>query len=244
MLTFPGAPPDIDCTWVHYSFSTTFGSRRVRTSVCVSLVVDDTTCTRVPFLCVPFVQIRVCVFSLFRRICLSLSHPSLFLRVSPSSSTLLPIRPSFFLFVYIRFVPSRLRFPRFLFLLYLSSPSYPSVSFLRPPLCSSTPRRVFPSPFFVFFRLSSSPLTLSLSLSLLLPGILFVSLICHLLQSRARRLHSRGPLFHSLLSFSLAIRVSPSSTSASLSLIHRRSRAPNRFAELRDAQELALAHSG
>lgn len=167
MLTFPGAPPDIDCTWVHYSFSTTFGSRRVRTSVCVSLVVDDTTCTRVPFLCVPFVQIRVCVFSLFRRICLSLSHPSLFLRVSPSSSTLLPIRPSFFLFVYIRFVPSRLRFPRFLFLLYLSSPSYPSVFFLRPPLCSSTPRRVFPSPFFVFFRLSPSPLTLSLSLSLL-----------------------------------------------------------------------------
>lgn len=98
---------------------------------------------------------------------LSSSVPPLpFLRVSPSSSTLLPIRPSFFLFVYIRFIPSRLRFPRFPFFLYLSSPSYPSVSFLQPPLCSSIPRRVF----FVFFRLSLSPslpTPLSLSLSLL-----------------------------------------------------------------------------
>lgn len=91
MLTFPGAPPDIDCTWVHYSFSTTFGSRRVRTSVCVSLVVDDTTCTRVPFLCVPFVQIRLYVFSLFRRICLPLSHPSL-------SSVFLLLRLPFYLY--------------------------------------------------------------------------------------------------------------------------------------------------
>lgn len=52
MLTFPGAPPDIGSTWVHYSFSTTFGSRRVRTSVCVYLVVDERTCTCVPSLCV------------------------------------------------------------------------------------------------------------------------------------------------------------------------------------------------
>lgn len=37
MLAFPGAPPDIGCTWVHYSFSTTFGSRRVRASVCVRI---------------------------------------------------------------------------------------------------------------------------------------------------------------------------------------------------------------
>lgn len=163
MLTFPGAPPDIDCTWVHYSFSTTFGSRRVRTSVCVSLVVDDTTCTRVPFLCVPFVQIRVYVFSLFRRICLPLSHPSL------SSVFLLPRLP-FYLYGHPSFSSftsdsQRLAcaFPAFFFFLYLSSPFYPSVSFLQPPLCSSIPRRVF----FVFFRLSLCHPPPSISLSLL-----------------------------------------------------------------------------
>lgn len=104
--------------------------------------------------------------------------PFPFLRVSPSSSTLLPIRSSFFLFVYIRFIPSRLRFPRFLFLLYLSSPSYPSVSFLQPPLCSSIPRRVFPSPFFVFFRHSPSPLPTPLALSLS-----FVRVRCELVRA-------------------------------------------------------------
>lgn len=139
MLTFPGAPPDIGCTWVHYSFSTTFGSRRVRTSVCVSLVVDDTTCTCAPFPCVPSYR-YASLFSLFRCAPLSPSHPSLSspLRSSParsSSSLLAPrCRPSLAPFT----VPLSLSRSPFFTLIYLPLLSSPSRSLLpasvHPPL--------------------------------------------------------------------------------------------------------------
>ena len=156
MLTFPGAPPDIGCTWVHYSFSTTFGSRRVRTSVCVSLVADDTTCTCVPFICVSSCRYAY-LFSLFQYLPLSLSFPPFpFHSRSPSLSILFYLYlPSLFRFTLVRFIVSLvlssfsflsffLSFLPSFFLLYLSSPSFPFLPLSLTRLRPSTLRQIFP----------------------------------------------------------------------------------------------------
>lgn len=157
MLTFPGAPPDIGCTWVHYSFSTTFGSRRVRMSVCVSLVADDTTCTCVPFMCVSSCMYAY-LFSLFQYPPLSLSHPSLStlaLPPSPSFSTCTAILLSLYSRTIYRLSrPFLLLF--FPLLLYLSSPSFPFLPLSLTRLLPSTLRQIFPSLSLFVLRVSSS----------------------------------------------------------------------------------------
>lgn len=144
MLTFPGAPPDIGCTWVHYSFSTTFGSRRVRMSVCVSLVADDTTCTCVSFICVSSCRYAY-LFSLFQYLPLSLSHPSLSTLALPPSlsfSTCTPILLSLYSRTIYRLSHPLLFFPSFFLFFALSIFPFFSLS----PSFSYPPPSIHPSP--------------------------------------------------------------------------------------------------
>lgn len=151
MLTFPGAPPDIGCTWVHYSFSTTFGSRRVRSSVCVFLVVDDTTCicVRLPCVYVSCIRVDTRVFPLSFHASVLPSLSTLSTSILVYSFTLTRLSSlSLSLLVYIRFnvsVALALSLFSFFNLAYLPPLLAPSPSFNHPSPDTSYVRSISPS---------------------------------------------------------------------------------------------------
>lgn len=158
MLTFPGAPPDIGCTWVHYSFSTTFGSRRVRSSVCVFLVVDDTTCicVRLPCVYVSCIRVDTRVFPLSFHASVLPSLSTLSTSILVYSFTLTRLSSLSLSLSWFTSDSTSLSLSLSLFFLFLTLPIFPLFS-LRLPL-STTPRQIRRT-YVAYLRLSLSSAT-------------------------------------------------------------------------------------